>query len=315
MHSSEYVVQVEDLRVAYGTFEAVRGVSFSVACGSAFGLVGPNGAGKTSTLKVLAGLMRPSGGRAMVQGHDVVRERDAVVRNIGYMADVFGVYDYLTVTEYLAFFGGMYGLEGRTLQSGIKDAIGMVALETKSDARIATLSRGMKQRLYLARALVHRPAVLILDEPASGMDPRGRDEMVRLLKTMTANGTTIMISSHILDELRDLCSVVGVMEAGKLVGVHGMQDQEVSPAALTRYLLPTPAAERERASGWLAGQPMVSEIKLASDGLWVTVSGGEDAVCELVRAAVQEGLRVMLPRASASDLKELFLRMTKGELT
>ena len=315
MNSSESVVQVEDLRVAYGTFEAVRGVSFSVACGSAFGLVGPNGAGKTSTLKVLAGLMRPSGGRAMVQGHDVVRERDAVVRNIGYMADFFGVYDYLTVTEYLAFFGGMYGLEGRTLQSGIKDAIGMVALESKSDSRIATLSRGMKQRLYLARALVHRPAVLILDEPASGMDPRGRDEMVRLLKTMTQRGTTILISSHILDELRDLCTVVGVMEAGRLVGVHGMLDGDVSPEGGARYLLPVPTAERERARSWLAGQGTVSRVDIAPDGFWVTVSGGEDAVCELVQAAVREGIRIVLPRAPESDLKDVFLRMTKGELT
>ncbi len=315
MHSGEAVVDVRNLCVAYGTFEAVKDVSFTVARGSAFGLVGPNGAGKTSTLKVLAGLLRPSGGVAFVQGHDVVRERNDVVRNIGYMADFFGVYDYLTVREYLAFFGGMYGLTGGALETGIREAIGMVALETKRDARIATLSRGMKQRLYLARALVHRPAVLILDEPASGMDPRGRDEMVRLLKTMIEGGTTIMISSHILDELRDLCTVFGVMEAGRLVGVHGLHDGDASITADVRYLLSTSVAERERAFSWARTVATVTQAEVVPDGVCVTLAGGDDAACALVRSAVEAGIRISLPRATASDLKDMFLRMTKGELS
>lgn len=191
----------------------------------------------------------------------------------------------------------------------------MVALETKRDARIATLSRGMKQRLYLGRALVHRPAVLILDEPASGMDPRGRDEMVRLLKGMTDGGTTILISSHILDELRDLCSVVGVMEAGRLIGVHGMHGGIGATGDGIRYLLPTVAADRDRACAWAAGQPMVSLAEVGPDGVWVTIAGGEAAVSGMVEAAVGAGIRVLLPRAMASDLKDMFLRMTKGELT
>ena len=311
--STDPVVQVEGLHVAYGAFEAVRDVSFTVGRGVAFGLVGPNGAGKTSTLKVLAGLLRPSGGRAAVAGHDVILERDAMVRNIGYMADFFGVYDYLTVYEYLEFFGGMYGMRGRALRSGIDDAIARVALVSKRDARIATLSRGMKQRLYLARALVHQPSVLILDEPASGMDPRGRDEMVRMLKQTTASGTTILISSHILDELQDLCTVIGVMEAGRLVGLHdlvGGQNMDTS----RRYLLLTPAADRERARGLALELDVVSDIAPTPDGFLLTVTGGEHAVSNVVQAMVRAGVHVLLPRADASDLKDMFLRMTKGEL-
>lgn len=311
---NDIVVQVENLHVSYGSFEAVKGVSFAVPRGAAFGLVGPNGAGKTSTLKVLAGLLRPTRGTAYVGGHDVLLARDAVVRQIGYMADFFGVYDYLTVCEYLAFFGGMYGLTGTALATGIDEAIAMVALQTKREARIATLSRGMKQRLYLARALVHHPAVLILDEPASGMDPRGRDDMVRLLQRMTETGTTILISSHILDELRNLCNVVGVMEAGRLVGVHDLSPGRDALQTGTRYLLSTPASDRQQAQALAAAMPGVQQAEIAPDGIWLTVPGGEEAVARIVQEMVQGGIRVLLPKAEASDLKDMFLRMTKGEL-
>lgn len=307
------IVRVEGLRVSYGDFEAVRNVSFTVNRGTAFGLVGPNGAGKTSTLKVLAGLLRPTGGRASVAGHDVALERDAMVRRIGYMADFFGVYDYLTVYEYLEFFGGMYAISGDALVSGIDAAISRVALETKRHARIATLSRGMKQRLYLARALVHGPEVLILDEPASGMDPRGRDEMVRMLGAMAMNGTTILISSHILDELQDLCTVIGVMETGRLVGLHKLGEGPDS-AASRRYRLLTPAGDVEKARALAAGLEAVSQAEPATDGVWLTIAGGEQSVSEVVRAMVHGGVRVLLPPSDASDLKDMFLRMTKGEL-
>ncbi len=313
--SAEPVIDVDNLRVAYGALEAVRGVSLRVGAGTVFGLVGPNGAGKTSTLKVLAGLLRPSGGAARVCGFDVLAERDDVRRSIGYMADFFGVYDYLTVREYLAFFGGMYGLRGADLAGKVEAAIASVALAGKRDALIHTLSRGMKQRLYLARAWVHRPRVLILDEPASGMDPRGRNEMVDALRRTAADGVTVLISSHILDELEHVCSMVGVMEAGRLVGVHEMRPEEAHGAGARRLLLLSPRADRDRALALAPTLPGVRGAGPAEDGLWLDVSGGDDAVAEVVRRMVEHDVRVLLPAAGGARLKQVFLHMTKGELT
>lgn len=310
----EPVIRVRDLKVSYGAFEAVKGVSFEVAQGDVFGLVGPNGAGKTSTLKVLAGLLPPASGSAAIDGFDVAVRGDDVRRRIGYMADFFGVYDYLTVSEYLEFFGGMYGVNGERLRQRIDAVLTTVTLGAKRDAPIRTLSRGMKQRLYLARAFVHAPPVLILDEPASGMDPRGRDEMVRTLKGAAERGTTIVISSHILDELQDLCTVVGVMEAGRLVGVRGLRPAGEAMPARRRCLLLTPEADRGRALEVAATLSVVKEAGRAADGLWLDIEGGEAAVGDVVRQMVQAGVRVLMPAADGSDLKDIFLRMTKGEL-
>jgi len=310
----EPVIAVNGLRVAYGAFEAVRGVSFQVAPGEVFGLVGPNGAGKTSTLKVLAGLMRPSAGVARIAGCDVVSARDDVRRKIGYMADFFGVYDYLTVREYLAFFGGMYGWTGAALEERIAAMLETVSLVVKRDALVRTLSRGMKQRLYLARALVHQPPVLLLDEPASGMDPRGRSEMVATLQKVAAGGTTIIISSHILDELQDLCTTVGIMEAGRLVGTRGLRDESAETADVRRVSLFTPVADRERALALLATLSCVRGTAASGDALLLNVAGGDDAVGGVVKQLVEGGVRVLLPPAGASNLKEIFLKMTRGEL-
>lgn len=309
----EPVISVSGLRVAYGVFEAVKGVSFQIAPGEVFGLVGPNGAGKTSTLKVLAGLMRPSAGVARVAGCDVVTARDDVRRQIGYMADFFGVYDYLTVHEYLAFFGGMYGWTGAAIEERITAMLETVSLVVKRDALVRTLSRGMKQRLYLARALVHQPPVLILDEPASGMDPRGRSEMVATLQKVSAGGTTIIISSHILDELQDLCSAVGVMEAGRLVGIRRLRDA-FADIDVRRVSLFAPAADRERALAILSALPCIRGTAASGDALLLEISGGDDVVGDVVKRLVEGGVRVLLPPSGPSDLKEIFLKMTQGEL-
>lgn len=309
------VVSVSNLRVAYGTFEAVKDFSFNVHRGEVFGLVGPNGAGKTSTLKVLAGLLRPSAGSASVCGYDVVRQPHDARRRIGYMADFFGVYDYLTVDEYLSFFGGMYGMKGSVLDEGISAAIAKVALQGKRKAFIHTLSRGMKQRLYLARAFVHRPEALILDEPASGMDPRGRDAMVRTLKTLAGEGTTVVISSHILDELEDLCTDIGVMEAGRFAGIHRLRLTRQGDKAGKRYFLHTPEKDRSRALALAKAMDQVKTAGPASDGIWLDIAGGETAVSEITRAMVGAGIPVLLPAAEKTYLRDIFMRMTKGEIT
>lgn len=309
--SSAPLISVSGLAVRYGAFEAVSDVTFAVAAGEVFGLVGPNGAGKTSTLKVLAGLMPPASGTATVAGFDVLAQRDQVRRRIGYMADFFGVYDYLTAHEYLAFFGGMYGLAGAELDARIGEILAVVTLTQKRHAPVRTLSRGMKQRLYLARALVHRPPVLILDEPASGLDPRGRAEMVATLRQAAVAGTAVIISSHILDELQDLCHEVGVMEAGRLVGTRNLR---ADAGATRRVRLLTPPADRERAVAVATALPDVTAAGLAADAVLLEIAGGDDALAAVVARLVGAGVRVLLPPAETSDLKEVFLKMTKGEL-
>jgi ABC-2 type transport system ATP-binding protein len=309
--SAAPTISVAKLAVHYGAFEAVSDVTFAVAAGEVFGLVGPNGAGKTSTLKVLAGLLPPAAGTATVAGCDVLTERDSVRQRIGYMADFFGVYDYLTVHEYLAFFGGMYGLAGEDLDVRIGEMLAAVTLAPKRHAPVRTLSRGMKQRLYLARALVHKPPVLILDEPASGLDPRGRAEMVATLRKAADGGTAVIISSHILDELQDLCHAVGVMEAGRLVGTR---DLRAAAGVTRRVRLLTPVADRERAVAAATAMPAVTAAALTADAVLLEIAGGDDELAVVVARLVAAGVRVLLPPADTSDLKEVFLKMTTGEL-
>ena len=207
---SDNVVQVDNLFVRYGKVEAVRGISFEIPQGEVFGFIGPNGAGKSSTIKVLATLMRDFDGQALVKGIDV-RQRPFLVREtIGYMPDFFGVYDDLTVKEYLYFFAAAYRLPMLKRANIVADVLELTDLTDKLNAPVDSLSRGMKQRLALARVLLHDPELLLLDEPASGLDPRARIEMRELLKALAGMGKTILISSHILHELGQLCSRIGM---------------------------------------------------------------------------------------------------------
>ena len=305
-------IEIDNLTVRYGQLTAVDGVSLSIAEGEIFGLVGPNGAGKTTTLKVLAGLIYPDEGTARVVGRDVCLESDAVRGNLGYMADFFGVYDYLTVYEYLAFFGGMYGLEDPELDIRILRTIETVNLATKLHSYVKTLSRGMKQRLYFARAMIHGPRVLILDEPASGLDPRGRAELVDTLTALNRRGKTIVISSHILGELQDFVTSVGIMEKGSVTAVRSLRGGET--AARRRVLLQVLPADVDRALGLLERHDGVTVVERGAEGLVLEIEDADNAVAALVQLLVSKNVRVLLPRADGADLKEIFLKLTKGEL-
>ena len=305
-------IEIENLTVRYGTLTAVNGISLSIAQGEIFGLVGPNGAGKTTTLKVLSGLLYPDGGTARVTGRDVCSEPDAVRSNIGYMADFFGVYDYLTVYEYLEFFGGMYGLEGPELDLRIRRMVETVNLTTKLHSYVRTLSRGMKQRLYSARAMIHEPRVLILDEPASGLDPRGRAELVDTLTSLNNKGKTIIISSHILGELQDFVTSVGIMEKGNLTAVRPMRGEH---AALRRsVLLQVLPDDVDRAVSIMEQKEDVIVVRRTQVGLVLEIPDEDLAVSAVVQSLVQENIRLLLPRADGTDLKDIFLKLTKGEL-
>lgn len=210
-------VQTTGLTKRYGSLVAVNDLHLTVPSGSVFGLIGPNGAGKSTTFAMAAGLLRSSSGSLTVCGHDPAHESRAVRRKIGYMPDVLGVYDNLRVDEYLQFFAASYGIGRHAWPSLIDGLLELVELGVKRNAMVNSLSRGMKQRLSLARSLVHDPEFLILDEPASGLDPRARVELRDLLRSLNAMGKTIVISSHILAELEEVCSDVAIMEAGRLL--------------------------------------------------------------------------------------------------
>ena len=221
-------VQTFGLTRFYGSIAALSGLDLTVNRGDLFGFIGSNGAGKTTTLRILATFLAPSAGRAEVLGHDVVKDADAVRHVIGYMPDFFGVYKDMEVTEYLDFFGACYKIPTAQREKTVNDVLELVGLSEKKGSLIGALSRGMQQRLGLARVLIHDPQLLLLDEPASGLDPRARIEMMAVLQELQRLGKTIIISSHILSELQTLCNRVAIIEKGKLIycgPVQGVRDQ------------------------------------------------------------------------------------------
>ena len=217
-----YAIQTVDLSRRYGRMVALDQLNLSVEQGSIYGFIGPNGAGKTTTLRLLAGLLEPSGGEVRLMGERLVP--GGAQRLVGYMPDFFGVYDDLRVWEYLDFFARCYGLDGATRKRSVDELLSLVDLGHKRDAYVQSLSRGMQQRLCLAHALVHNPPVLLLDEPASGLDPRARVELRELLRTLRDMGKTVLLSSHILSELAEVCTEIGIIESGKMV-VSGPVDE------------------------------------------------------------------------------------------
>ena len=237
-------IQTESLTKRYGRNVAVGGLDLTIEAGEIFGLVGPNGAGKTTTLKMLATLLPPSAGDAEIGGVSVRRQPDAVRRVIGYMPDNFGVYDDMRVWEYLDFFGRCYGLSASRRRQMIGDLLELVDLVGKRDAYVQDLSRGMQQRLCLAHALVHDPQVLLLDEPASGLDPRARVELRELLRELRSLGKTIVISSHILPELEELCTSLAIIDHGRVMASGRVDD--IAERFRDRRRLPRAAPGRRR---------------------------------------------------------------------
>lgn len=213
----DLIIETKDLKKRYGKFDAVNGLSLEVPAGSIYGFVGPNGAGKTTTMRMLTTLTRPTAGQAWVAGHSVTQEPRAVRRAIGYMPDEFGVYDDMRVWEYLDFFAACYDIPESNRRRLIDDLLELVDLSHRRDDMVDKLSRGMKQRLSLARTLAHDPSILILDEPASGLDPRARVEIRELLVELSKMGKTIFFSSHILADVSEICTHIGIIEAGQMV--------------------------------------------------------------------------------------------------
>jgi len=287
---TDVAVRTVGLTKRYGTLTAVDGLDLDIPQGSVFGLIGPNGAGKSTTFAILASILSPTSGRAEVAGFDPSTDARSVRRHLGYMPDVLGVYDNLRVDEYLEFFAAAHELR-RSSWAGLVDGLlELVGLEVKRDAMVESLSRGMKQRLALARALVHDPEVLVLDEPASGLDPRARVELRVLLGELRAMGKTVVVSSHILTEMEEMCTHVAIMEAGHLLA----------------------AGEPAEIGHRLRGGHQVL-VRLAGGEVRRYTVDGEEAQRDLLhRLVVTEGLPVVEFHDEGAGLEQLFMDVTEG---
>lgn len=312
------VIEVRNLSKRYGRLTAVADLSFEVEHGAIFGFVGPNGAGKTSTLRILTTLLRPDAGEAWVAGHAVTRAPRGVRRAVGYMPDFFGVYDDMRVWEYLDFFAACYGIAPAARTGLADDLLELVDLGHRRDDMVDGLSRGMKQRLCLARCLIHDPQVLILDEPASGLDPRARVEIRELMRELARMGKTIFFSTHILSDVAEICTHVGILEAGRLVASGTMEamSQRLTPHRQLRIGL---LGQVEQAEQLLATAPGVQRTARLGDrpgsGRWtlgVEFLGDDSTAGALLSRLVADGLPVVEFREESQDLEDVFLRATKG---
>jgi len=305
------VIKIDKLRKRYGKMEALKGLSLEIDKGTVFGFVGPNGAGKSTSMSILATLLEPTSGKAYVGGYEVTSHPRQVRKLIGYMPDFFGVYDNLTAEEYLDFYGANYDIPVQERRQIIPQLLELVNLSHKRDAYVDSLSRGMKQRLGLARCLVHNPEVLILDEPASGLDPRARIELREILKELRDMGKTIIISSHILPELAEMCDVIGVIEEGNLIA-YGKVEEIYARMQEKRVLRIRLVDRMEDALTHLKQQPLVSNV--TREGNWAVVgfSGDDQQQVELLRSLALAGLPVAAFNEAEGNLEEIFLEITKG---
>ena len=307
------MIEVDELAKTYGGGWALRGISFRVEEGDIFGYIGPNGAGKTTSIRILATLLDPTSGQARVAGKCVIAEAEAVRRLVGYMPDNFGVYERITVWEYLDFFAAAYGLPRRDRRTTLQGILELTDLTDLRDRLTKELSKGMRQRLCLAKTLVHDPKVLVLDEPANGLDPRARIEFRALLKVLRGMGKTIFISSHILAELSDVCTAVCILEKGKVVAsgpVSRIREALQPHLAFRLDVLGDPA----RAAAVLAETPLVADARAEGSSVAFQFRGTREQVPELVRSLVSKGVDLVGLQEQKTDLEDLFLRLTKGDV-
>ena len=307
------MISVKELTKTYGGRKALDRVSFEVPRGEIFGFVGPNGAGKTTTIRILAALLEPTNGQALIDGADVTRQPDLVHERLGYMPDFFGVYDQLTVSEYLSFYAACYRQPKQRRQKIVDDLLELVGLPERRQQAVDTLSRGLKQRLCLARALVHDPAVLLLDEPASGLDPRARVEMREILKTLQGMGKTIVISSHILPELTELCTMVGIIDQGKIRATGPVQDV-IRRLTSGRRLRINVLGQREEAIKLLTSMAAVREVQAVEGAIEAQFEGDESAAAAILQAMIGAGVKVSGFSQLDSDLEDAFLKATSEEI-
>ncbi|MCM3710098.1 ABC transporter ATP-binding protein [Sporosarcina luteola] len=307
------MIEIKGLTKKYGQFTALDDLNLTLDEGTVFGFVGANGAGKSTTFLIVSTLLQPTSGDVIINGVSV-REKPADIRKlIGYMPDFFGVYDQLKADEYLDFYGASYGIPEEDRKKLIPQLLELVNLSHKRDSYVDLLSRGMKQRLCLARCLIHDPKVLILDEPASGLDPRARIEMRDILKTLKGMGKTILISSHILPELAEMCDEIGVIDNGKLIA-HGSVAEIQKKLQGEKMITVRLAAQSAEAISFFEEQPFVTSIeKLEGDeGVSFIYRGEEAEQIDMLKQAILNDLPILSFMEHVTNLEDVFMEITKG---
>ncbi len=305
------MIQTKGLTKYYGTLGAIVDLDLNIEAGEIFGYIGPNGAGKTTTMRILATLLEPTSGTATIDGKLVTREGKRVRKVVGYMPDFMGVYDDLKVFEYLEFFAAAFGVRYSKRKGVVEGVLELTDLQSKAAFRVDSLSRGMQQRLGLARVLIHDPKVLILDEPASGLDPRARIEIRGLLRELKRMGKTIMIASHILSELEEMCDRVGIIEQGKMVFSGTLEDVR-ERMGVNRKVRLRVAGDEDKAVKLLSALPAVESVERVEDAISVTLSDSGAEAGLIARTLVQGGVAVTELVPEKLKLDEAFLQLTEG---
>lgn len=305
------MIETRDLTKKYGELFAIKSINLDLKRGDLFGFIGPNGAGKTTTMRILATLLNPTWGEAYVGGYSIYNRPKDIRRMIGYMPDFFGVYDDMKVIEYLEFFAAAYRIRGPKRRQVCDEVLDLVELGYKREALVTSLSRGMTQRLGLARVLLHDPQVLLLDEPASGLDPRARIEIRTLLKRLGTMGKTIMVSSHILPELADICNKVGIIERGELLFNDTVEEllKRVRPHTVLNIGV---AGDHRSAAALLQEHALVSRVDAGDTYLTVALVNGQPDYSELATMLVAAGHKLTLLREEELNLETAFMALTKG---
>ena len=306
------MVEIRNLTKTYGKYRALNNLNLHIDKGEIFGFVGPNGAGKTTTMRIICGLLQADWGEVYVDGIDSLNHNELIKRKVGYVPDFFGVYDNFKVMEYMDFYGSMYGIDGETVRKTSLGLLDMVNLSDKADSNVDGLSRGMKQRLCVARALIHNPQLLILDEPASGLDPRARFELKEIMKNLGSMGKTIIISSHILPELGEMCTSIGVMEKGNLIAngkVEEITKQSRQANPLTIQIL----ENKDQAIQILRQTPQVQKLSIRDNEIIIAFCGEEADMAQLLSNLILSGVKVSGFHREEGNLETLFLEITGGE--
>ncbi len=305
-------ISLRNLRVTYGKFEAVKGISLDIPQGEVFGFIGPNGAGKSSTFRVLATLQPKFLGQALVCGLDVLRQPQKVRDIMGFVPDFFGVYEDLTSLEYLHFFAAAYRIPMEKRKSTIDDVLTLTDMSHKAHSPVDGLSRGMKQRLALARVLLHDPKVLLLDEPSSGLDPRARIEMRELLKALREMGKTILISSHILSELSQLCTRIGIIELGKMVAQGSLEDiyRQLQVMRVVHIRVENASPELYERVKQIPG---IHEVEQQVDRWAIRLQEHDMPIADLHESLVAAKARLTMFQPEAMDMETAFMKLTEGK--
>lgn len=305
------MIETKNLTKKYGNLTAVDDLNLTIKGGDIFGFIGPNGAGKTTTMRILVTLLEPTRGKASINGLDVRRQGKKVRRLVGYMPDFMGVYDDLKVFEYLEFFAAAFGIERRKRKSIVEGVLELTDLQSKQRTAVDSLSRGMQQRLGLARVLIHDPRVLILDEPASGLDPRARIEIRELLRELKSMGKTIMISSHILSELEEICDHIGIIEHGRMV-FSGTLEEILPRLGIQSKVRVRVVNSQDKAVELLTALPQIKQVGISGDNIIVTFNEGHDGDGIIARTLVNSDLDIISIQPEKLKLDDAFLQLTKG---